>query len=67
MIAEEMGYVHNTLAAGLRSNKTKTIGVLIPAITQPFLSTLISGIEITAQKSGYNVIIMQFNASSCKG
>lgn len=61
--AEEMGYVPNTLAAGLRSNKTKTIGVLIPTVTQPFLSSLISGIEITAQKSGYNVIIMQSNDS----
>lgn len=61
--AEEMGYVPNTLAAGLRGNKTQTIGVLIPTVTQPFLSSLISGIEITAQKSGYNVIIMQSNDS----
>lgn len=61
--AEEMGYVPNTLAAGLRGNKTNTIGVLIPTVTQPFLSSLISGIEITAQKSGYNVIIMQSHDS----
>lgn len=63
MAAEELGYVPNTLAAGLRGNKTKTIGVLLPTITQPFLSSLISGIEITAQKSGYNVIIMQSHDS----
>jgi len=62
-MSEKMGYVPNTLAAGLRGNKTKTIGVLIPTITQPFLSSLISGIEITAQKSGYNVIIMQSHDS----
>lgn len=61
--AEDMGYVPNTLAAGLRGNKTNTIGVLIPTVTQPFLSSLISGIEITAQKSGYNVIIMQSHDS----
>lgn len=61
--AEEMGYAPNTLAAGLRGNKTNTIGVLIPTVTQPFLSSLISGIEITAQKSGYNVIIMQSHDS----
>lgn len=58
-----MGYVPNTLAAGLRGNKTNTIGVLIPTVTQPFLSSLISGIEIAAQKSGYNVIIMQSHDS----
>lgn len=61
--AEEMGFVPNTLAAGLRGNKTKTIGVLIPTVTQPFLSSLISGIEITAQKSDYTVIIMQSHDS----
>ena len=61
--AEEMGFVPNTLAAGLRGNKTKTIGVLIPTVTQPFLSSLISGIEIAAQKSGYTVIIMQSHDS----
>jgi DNA-binding LacI/PurR family transcriptional regulator len=61
--AEEMGFVPNTLAAGLRGNNTKTIGVLIPTVTQPFLSSLISGIEVTAQKSDYTVIIMQSHDS----
>lgn len=61
--AEEMGYRPNNLAASLRSNKMKTIGVLVPTITQPFLSSLISGIEISAQKAGYNVIIMQSHDS----
>lgn len=61
--ADEMGFVPNTLAAGLRGNKTRTIGVLIPTVTQPFLSSLISGIEICAKKSGYSVIIMQSHDS----
>lgn len=61
--AKEMGFVPNTLAAGLRGNTSKTIGILIPTITQPFLSSLISGIEITAQKSEYSVIIMQSHDS----
>lgn len=61
--AEDMGFVPNTLAAGLRGNNTKTIGVLIPTVTQPFLSSLISGIEIAAQKADYTVIIMQSHDS----
>jgi len=61
--AKEMGFVPNTLAAGLRGNKSRTIGVLIPTITQPFLSSLISGIEIAAQKSEYSVLIMQSHDS----
>jgi len=61
--AKEMGFVPNTLAAGLRGNKSRTIGILIPTITQPFLSSLISGIEIAAQKAEYSVIIMQSHDS----
>ena len=61
--AAEMGYRPNNLAASLRSKKTKTIGVLVPTITQPFLSSLISGIEVTANKAGYNVVIMQSHDS----
>lgn len=59
--AEEMGYRPNILAAGLRNNKSKTIGILISRINRPFMSSLISGIENTARKSGYNVLISQSN------
>ncbi len=62
-IAVEMGYRPNNLAASLRNKKTKTIGVLLPTIAQPFLSSLISGIERTAQEAGYNVVIMQSHDS----
>ena len=61
--ALEMGYRPNNLAASLRGNKMKTIGVLVPTVTQPFLSSLISGIEIAAQKAGYTVLIMQSHDS----
>tara|TARA_R110000796_G_scaffold104102_1_gene213724 strand:- start:84081 stop:85115 length:1035 start_codon:yes stop_codon:yes gene_type:complete len=61
--AAEMGYRPNNLAASLRGNKMKTIGVLLPTVTQPFLSSLISGIEIASQKAGYTVIIMQSHDS----
>src|SRR5690606_12526353 len=56
-----MGYRPNTLAAGLRNNKSNTIGISISRINRPFMSTLISGIEETARKSGFNVIISQSN------
>ena len=61
--AKKMGYTPNTLASSLRSNKSKTIGVLISRINRPFMSSLISGIEETAQKAGYNVIITQSHDS----
>lgn len=62
-VAEEMGFRPNTLAAGLRGNQTKIIGVLVTRINRPFLSSLISGIEETAQKAGYSVMITQSHDS----
>ena len=59
--AAKMGYRPNSLAASLRNNKSKTIGVMISRINRPFLSSLITGIEETARNAGYNVIISQSN------
>lgn len=60
-VAAKMGYRPNTLAASLRNNRSKTIGIMISRINRPFISSLISGIEESARKSGYNVIISQSN------
>jgi LacI family transcriptional regulator len=59
--AEKMGYRPNSLAASLRNNKSKTIGIMISRINRPFISSLISGIEESARNAGYNVIISQSN------
>ncbi len=59
--AEEEGYRPNILAASLRNNQSKTIGVLVTRINRPFISTLISGIENAASKEGYNILISQSN------
>ncbi|MDR7371330.1 LacI family DNA-binding transcriptional regulator [Flavobacterium aquidurense] len=62
-VAEEMGFRPNILAAGLRGNSTKIIGVLVSRINRPFISSLISGIEEVAQKAGYSVMITQSHDS----
>ncbi len=62
-VAGEMGYRPNSIAASLRSNKSKTIGIIVARINSPFMSTLISGVEFSAKKAGYNVIISQSNES----
>ncbi|MAW93724.1 MULTISPECIES: LacI family DNA-binding transcriptional regulator [unclassified Leeuwenhoekiella] len=59
--AEEEGYRPNILAASLRNNQSKTIGVLVTRINRPFISSLISGIENAASKEGYNILISQSN------
>ncbi len=57
--ANELGYQRNSLASNLRTNKTNTIGVIIPRIARHFFATVIAGIEETAYESGYNVVICQ--------
>lgn len=62
-LAQERGYQPNSIAASLRSNKTNTIGVIISWINRPFISSMISGVEIAANEAGYNVIISQSHDS----
>ena len=62
-MAEERGYQPNIIASSLRSNKTNTIGIITSWINRPFISSLISGVEMAANKSGFNVIISQSHDS----
>lgn len=57
--ALELGYQRNSLASKLRSNRTNTIGVIVPRISRHFFSSVIAGIEETAYDAGYDVIICQ--------
>lgn len=57
--ALELGYQRNSLASNLRTNKTHTIGIVVPRISRNFFSSVIAGIEQTAYEAGYNVMICQ--------
>jgi ABC-type sugar transport system substrate-binding protein len=59
--AREHKYKPNALALSLRTNNTKTIGVILPQIVHYFFSSVLSGIEDEAEKGGYRVIICQSN------
>src|ERR1051325_7871274 len=58
-LAEELGYRSNHFARNLRSQKTNTIGVIVPRLNSYFMSTVIAGIENIVNKEGYNLIISQ--------
>jgi len=44
-LAEAMNYQPNKMGAGLRNNKSKTIGVIIPDILNSFFAEVLFGIE----------------------
>lgn len=57
--AKKLGYRTNTFAKSLRTRKTNTIGVIVPRLNSYFISTVLAGMETTANKEGYNLIISQ--------
>lgn len=59
--AKEHKYKPNALALSLRTNNTKTIGVILPQIVHYFFSSVLAGIEDEAEKKGYRVLICQSN------
>lgn len=54
--AREMNYQPNRIAQGLRTGKTKTIGLVIADIANPFFGKLGREIEQEASRQGYRVI-----------
>ncbi len=61
--AKELQYSPNPIAQSLKSNRTTTIGVIVPEIKHDFFSSAISGIEDVAYQSGYTIIVSQSNES----
>ncbi len=61
--AKLYNYRPNNIALSLKNRKTKTIGIIIPEIVHHFFSKVITGIELVANKRGYNVIVGLSNES----
>ena len=55
-LAKELNYIPNSLARGLSTKKTGTIGIILPDITNPFFASIARAIEDGANSLGYNVI-----------
>ena len=55
--ADRLGYRPSALARSLRLQRTLTLGMLVPDITNPFFSSIIKGAEDAARERGYNLIL----------
>ena len=55
---EALGYRPNQLASNLRMRQTRSIGVVVPDLTNPFFATLIENIEKLAGRDGYQILLM---------
>ena len=55
--ATDMGYRPNTFAQSLKTNRSYTIGVLVPDLTNPAFAPIINGIENMLETHGYSVMV----------
>jgi LacI family transcriptional regulator len=56
-LAEQMGYVPDSAAQGLRNRRTRLFGVVISSITNPIFAGVIRALEENAHELGYELII----------
>jgi LacI family transcriptional regulator len=59
-----MGYSPNLLARSLSSQKTNTLGVVVPKIAHTFFATAIQAIQAEATRRGYGIVLAVSNERS---
>lgn len=53
----ELGYVPSAVARSLKSNTTKTIGMLIPNCSNPYFAEIVRSVEDRCFGAGYNLFL----------
>lgn len=53
----ELGYVPSAVARSLKSNSTKTLGMLIPNCTNPYFAEIVRSVEDHCFGAGYTLIL----------
>lgn len=62
-VIQENNYVINETAKGLRKNKTQTIGIVVPDITNPHFANIVLNVQKSLFNYGYSCIICNTNES----
>jgi DNA-binding LacI/PurR family transcriptional regulator len=61
-IALASGYRASAVARGLVTRRTRTIGLVVTTVADPFTSEVVSGVEQAANDHGYSVFLADSNA-----
>ncbi|MBV9713582.1 MAG: LacI family DNA-binding transcriptional regulator [Ktedonobacteraceae bacterium] len=56
-LAQEMNYTPNAVARSLQKQQTKTIGLVVTSIADPFISDVVKGVEEVARAADFNVFL----------
>ena len=57
LLAQQMGYVPDSTAQGLRTRTTRLFGLAVSALTNPIFSRVVLAIEERAHEMGYDVLL----------
>ncbi|MFH8341158.1 LacI family DNA-binding transcriptional regulator [Streptomyces sp. AM6-12] len=54
---DELGYTPNTLARSLVTARTRSIGLAVSAVSNPYFTEILQGVETAALESGYGLLL----------
>ncbi|GAA3139351.1 LacI family DNA-binding transcriptional regulator [Streptomyces rameus] len=54
---DALGYTPNTLARSLVTSRTRSIGLAVSAISNPYFTEILQGVEAAALQAGYSLLI----------
>ncbi len=54
---QELSYRPSPAAQSLKSGRTRTIGVVVPDITNPYFAAVVKGLESATRERGYRVVL----------
>lgn len=63
-VAERLGYHPHPMARGLRTNRTMTVGMVIPDVENPLFGPIIAGVEERLGSDGYSLLIVNTQPSA---
>lgn len=56
--AAELGYQPNPIARGLKTNRSMSVGVVVPDLTNPLFPPIVRGIEDALMAAGYSPLLV---------
>jgi LacI family transcriptional regulator len=61
---DDLGYWPSAAAQSLKSGRTRTIGVVIPDITNPYFAAVVKGMESVTRSQRYRILLANSDESS---
>lgn len=60
-VIASLGYVPSSGAVGLARGSSRTVGMLVPSLTWPWMGEVLQGVVDTVEAAGYGLLLFTFN------